>query len=214
MLALPLGFHRLIINLLHSFEATLVPFTLQQAGLTKSDAISRFGILNGMAFPFIFFPTALTGSLSVLLLPVVSRAKGEGNTAYLKKVIRLSLGFSLALGIACMVFFLLSGNFLGILVFHEPLAGTYLTILSWLCPFLYISSTLSSILNGLGKVYVTFSVSVLSLVLKIGLLLLFVPRFGMPAYFASLLLCQAFATIAEGIVLITTQTEYSGTRNS
>lgn len=214
MLALPLGFHRLIINLLHSFEATLVPFTLQQSGLTKSDAISKFGILNGMAFPFIFFPTALTGSLSVLLLPAVSRAKGEGNTDYLKKVIRLSLAFSLGLGTVCTICFLVSGKSLGNLVFHEPLAGEYLVILAWLCPFLYLSSTLSSILNGLGKVYVTFSVSVLSLVLKIGCLLLFVPRFGMPAYFASLLLSQAFATVAEGIVLITTQTAYSGTRNN
>ncbi|MBE5951892.1 MAG: polysaccharide biosynthesis protein [Lachnospiraceae bacterium] len=214
MLALPLGFHRLIINLLHSFEATLVPYTLQQSGLTKSDAISKFGILNGMAFPFIFFPTALTGSLSVLLLPAVSRAKGEENTVYLKKVIRLSLTFSLILGTVCTVFFLVSGKFLGNLVFHEPLAGEYLLILAWLCPFLYVSSTLSSILNGLGKVYVTFSVSVLSLILKIGCLLLFVPRFGMPAYFASLLLSQAFATIAEGIVLITTQTAYSDIRNS
>ena len=214
LLALPLGFHRLIINLLHSFEATLVPFTLTQSGLTKPDAISTFGILNGMAFPFIFFPTALTGSLSVLLLPAVSRARGEGNTTYLKKVIRLSLSFSLALGVACTVFFVLTGRFLGNLVFHEPLAGDYLVILAWLCPFLYISSTLSSILNGLGKVYCTFSVSVLSLILKIGCLLLFVPRFGMTAYFISLLLSQAFATIAEAIVLLTTQTAYSGTRNS
>lgn len=201
MLALPLSFHRLIINLLHSFEATLVPFTLQQAGLTKSDAISRFGILNGMAFPFIFFPTALTGSLSVLLLPAVSRAKGEQNYPYLKKVICLSLSFSLGLGTICTLFFLLSGNFLGNFVFHEPLAGTYLVILAWLCPFLYVSSTLSSILNGLGKVYQTFCVSVLSLVLKIGCLMLLIPRYGMPAYFFSLLLSQIFGTVAEAILL-------------
>lgn len=201
-LALPLGFHRLIINLLHSFEATLVPFTLQQAGFAKSDAISKFGILNGMAFPFIYFPTALTGSLSVLLLPVVSRARGEGNFTYLRKVIRLSLGFSLTLGMACTLFFVLFGNFLGNFVFHEPLAGTYLTILAWLCPFLYISSTLSSILNGLGKVYQTFCISVASLVIKIGCMILFVPRFGMPAYFFSLLISQVSGTVAEGVALL------------
>ena len=200
-LALPLTTHRLIINLLHSFEATLVPFTLQQSGLTKTAALSFYGILNGMAFPFIFFPTALTGSLSVLLLPVVSRANQENNSTYLSKVIRRSLTFSGILGFFCTGFFLLFGDFLGNWVFHEPLAGTYITILSWLCPFMYLSSTLSSILNGLGKVYHTFIISIVSLCLKIGCLLLLVPKFGMPAYFFSLLSSQIFTTLAEAIVL-------------
>jgi len=201
LLALPLTFHRLIINLLHSFEATLVPFTLQQSGMTKAVALSQYGILNGMAFPFIFFPTALTGSLSVLLLPTVSRANKEENKDYLHKVIRLSLTFSGILGFSCTAFFLLFGEFLGNLVFHEPLAGTYLSILAWLCPFMYFSSTLGSILNGLGKVYQTFYISVLSLCIKIGCLLLFVPKYGMAAYFGTLLISQAFNTVAEFIVL-------------
>jgi len=201
LLALPLTFHRLIINLLHSFEATLVPLTLQQSGMSKTAALSQYGTLNGMAFPFIFFPTALTGSLSVLLLPAVSRASKEGNTAYLHKVIRLSLTFSGVLGFACTAFFLFSGNLLGNLVFHEPLAGSYIRILAWLCPFMYLSSTLGSILNGLGKVYQTFIISVISLCIKIGCLMLFVPKYGMPAYFGTLLLSQGFNTVSEYILL-------------
>ncbi len=206
LLALPLTFHRLIINLLHSFEATLVPLTLQQSGMTKAVALSQYGILNGMAFPFIFFPTALTGSLSVLLLPVVSRANKEENTGYLHKVIRLSLGFSCLLGFFCTIFFLITGDFLGNFVFHEPLAGNYIRILAWLCPFMYLSSTLGSILNGLGKVYQTFILSVISLCIKIACLMLFVPKYGMSAYFTTLLLSQGFTTIAEAIVLTKSKT--------
>lgn len=205
LLALPLTFHRLIINLLHSFEATLIPFTLQQSGMTKATALSQYGILNGMAFPFIFFPTALTGSLSVLLLPVVSRANKEQNTGYLSKVIRLSLLFSGGLGFFCTVFFLFSGDFLGNTVFHEPQAGTYIRILAWLCPFMYLSSTLGSILNGLGKVYQTFLISVVSLCIKIACLLLLVPQHGMPAYFFTLLVSQGVTTIAEAMVLYQTK---------
>ncbi|MBO5352875.1 MAG: polysaccharide biosynthesis protein [Lachnospiraceae bacterium] len=207
LLALPLTFHRLIINLLHSFEATLVPYTLQQSGMTKTIALSQYGILNGMAFPFIFFPTALTGSLSVLLLPVVSRASKEQHTGYLNKVIRLSLAFSGGLGLLCTIFFLFTGDFLGNAVFHEPQAGSYIRILAWLCPFMYISSTLSSILNGLGKVYQTFLISVVSLMIKIGCLMLLVPQYGMPAYFFTLLVSQIFTTVAEGIALGLTNTE-------
>lgn len=207
VLALPLGFHRLIINLLHSFEATLVPFTLQQSGMAKSAAISTYGILNGMAFPFIYFPTALTSSLAVLLLPVVSKAKKEENFSYLRKVIRLSLFFSCFLGAFCTVFFLLTGDMLGNLVFHEPIAGSYLKILAWLCPFLYVSSTLSSILNGLGKVYQTFCISVISLAIKIAILILFVPSYGMVAYFLSLLISQGCSTVIEFIILLKSTSE-------
>ncbi len=201
LLAFPLTFQRLIINLLHSFEATLVPFTLTQSGMTKAVALSHYGILNGMAFPFIFFPTALTGSLAVLLLPVVSRANREDNKEYLNKVIRLSLTFSGGLGFACTALFLVTGNFLGNTVFHEPLAGDYIRILAWLCPFMYLSSTLGSILNGLGKIYQNFAISVISLCIKIGCLVLLVPTYGMPAYFFTLLVSQIFTTVAEVIVL-------------
>ena len=112
------------------------------------------------------------------------------------------MAFSLALGVSCLAFFLCFGSFLGNLIFHEPTAGAYLKILSWLCPFLYISSTLSSILNGLGKVYQTFCISVLALIVKLGILLLFAPVYGMPAYFVSLLLGQGFSSVAEGILLL------------
>lgn len=199
--SIPLSIHRLILNLLHSFEATLVPFTLQQSGLSRSDAISRFGILNGMAFPFVYFPTALTGSLSVLLLPAVSRAMKKRDNGYLERIVRISLAFSLALGTGCFLLFFFFGKYLGNFVFHETLAGTYLQILAWLCPFLYVSSTLSSILNGLGKIYPTFCISVFSMIIKIGCLILFVPRYGMSAYFFSLLAGQICSTVSEAVVL-------------
>jgi stage V sporulation protein B len=169
--------------------------------MAKPMALSHYGILNGMAFPFIFFPTALTGSLSVLLLPAVSKASKEKNSGYLYKVICFSLLFSGGLGCACTVFFILAGNFLGNFVFHEPQAGNYICILAWLCPFMYLSSTLGSILNGLGKVYQTFGISVISLCIKIGCLMLLVPEYGMPAYFFTLLSSQAFSTMAESLIL-------------
>lgn len=204
VLALPLGTHRLIINLLHSFEATLIPFTLVKSGLTKAFAVSTYGIINGMVFPFIFFPNALTGSLSVLLLPAVSKATHQKNTVYLKKIISLSLAFSLLLGIFFTLVFFCLGDFLGTAIFHEPRVGIYLRILAWLCPFLYISSTLSSILNGLNKIGSTFCISILSIMIKLVILMVFVPRFGMPAYFVSLLASQIFTTVAEFFLLLRT----------
>ena len=66
---------------------------------------------------------------------------------------------------------------------------------------MYLSSNMGSILNGLGKVYQTFAISVLSLVIKIGCLMLLVPSYGMSAYFFTLLVSQGFTTVAEAVTL-------------
>ena len=85
------------------------------------------------------------------------------------------------------VFFLLFGNTCANLFFHNELAGRYLTILSFLCPFLYLNMTYSSILNGLGKPHMTFVITVICTLIKILSLIFFVPDYGMIAYiFASL----------------------------
>ena len=71
-MAAPLSASRIVINFLASVEAVLIPLRLTAFGLSYPDALSIYGILTGMALPFILFPSTLTNSFSVLLLPVIS----------------------------------------------------------------------------------------------------------------------------------------------
>ncbi|MDE7210548.1 MAG: oligosaccharide flippase family protein, partial [Lachnospiraceae bacterium] len=66
-MSLPLTTNRLFINVLHSFEAFLVPLALRRYGLSRDEALSIFGIMSGMTMSFLMFPGTLTNSLSVLL---------------------------------------------------------------------------------------------------------------------------------------------------
>ena len=104
-----------------------------------------------MAIPLILFPTALTGSVSVLLLPYVAQSQEQQDAQRLGIAIKKSLTFALLLGFSCTVFFFILGRFLGDFLFHSPLAGTFIMSMSFLCPFLYSGNILSSILHGLGK---------------------------------------------------------------
>lgn len=201
-LSIPLSSNRLIINILHSFEAVLVPYLLKISGLSDAAALELFGILNGMVLPFILFPSTITNSLSVLLLPAVSEANASGNIITLQKTTSLSIKYSLLIGIFSCSFFFYFGMPLGELFFHETLAGSYLRVLSFLCPFLYVSTTLNSILNGLGKTHLTFYTSVISMVIRILLLLLLIPRTGLYGYLIAILISQLFITLCDsGIVL-------------
>ena len=95
-----------------------------------------------------------------------------------------------ALGIFCMGIFLFFGNELGTVVFHEPLAGSFLCTLAWICPFLYLTGNINSILHGLGKTGITFINQLAAVLVRILALLLFVPRFGIEGVLWSILISQ------------------------
>ena len=150
-LSLPLMANRLVLNLLATAEAVWIPNRLTAYGLTNSQALSVYGVLTSMALPFILFPSAITNSIAVLLLPTVAKAQADGNHRRISSMISMSLRYSCYMGILCIGIFTLFGKELGNSVFHDPRAGLYITVLSWLCPFLICPPPLGSILNGLGK---------------------------------------------------------------
>lgn len=181
-LALPLMGNRLVLNILSSAEAIWIPNSLGSYGLSTEEAFSVYGVLTGMAMPFILFPSAITNSMAVLLLPTVAEAQADGNDSRISQTISMSLRYSLYMGILCIGVFTLFGKELGVSVFHDASSGTFMQILAWLCPFLYLATTMGSILNGLGKTTTTFLQNVTALILRLAFVLVGIPTFGITAY--------------------------------
>ena len=94
----PLTANRLLMHIFQSAEAVLVPAQLIVYGLSKSDSVSIYGILTGMAMPLILFPTALTNSLAVMLLPAVSELNLENNNKSIKSTINKCITFCISTG--------------------------------------------------------------------------------------------------------------------
>lgn len=193
-LAIPLSANRVIINFLASIEAVCIPNRLMAYGLSHTAALSIYGILTGMALPMILFPSAITNSICVLLLPVVSEADAGGSLRTIKKAVSKSIRYGLLLGMLCTAGFLLLGRPMGNYLFREAQAGTFIMALSFLCPLMYIASTLNSILNGLGKTTLTFCYSLVSLLLRLGFVFFLIPVFGIQGYLWGLLASQLLQT--------------------
>ena len=189
-LALPLMGNRLILNVLGSAEAIWIPNRLMSSGLTNSEALSVYGVLTSMALPFILFPSAITNSMAVLLLPTVAEAQADGNEARISSMISMSLRYSCYMGVLCIGIFTIFGNQLGVSVFHDQNAGTYITILSWLCPFMYLATTMGSILNGLGRTSSTFFQNVFAMVIRLAFVLFAIPRYGILGYLWGMLVSE------------------------
>lgn len=194
-LAVPLSANRLVINLLQSIEAIYIPNRLMTYGLSNADALGVYGVLTGMSLPLILFPSAITNSISVLLLPIVAEADASGNNAAVRRAIMTSIRYCLLLGFGCTAMFLLFGRTAGRLLFHSELAGSFILTLSFICPFMYIASTLNSILNGLGKTAQTFLFSVLSLLLRLLFVFIAIPIYGIKGYLWGTLASQMLQTL-------------------
>lgn len=194
-LAVPLSANRLVINLLQSVEAIYIPNRLMAYGLKSADALGVYGVLTGMSMPLILFPSAVTNSISVLLLPIVSEADANGNQSAVRRAILTSIRYCLLLGFACTAMFLLLGRTAGRILFHSELAGSFILTLSFICPFMYIASTLGSILNGLGKTVQTFLYSVVSLLLRLLFVFFAIPLYGVKGYLWGILASQILQTL-------------------
>lgn len=196
-MAVPLSATRIVINLLQSVEAIYIPNKLQAYGYDTATALSVYGVLTGMALPLIFFPSALTNSICVLLLPIVSEADERGNHDSIRRATHTSIVFSSLFGGFCTILFLIFGRFAGNTLFHSRLAGHFIVTLSFICPFLYLSATMSSILHGLGKTAVTFVLNVAALGIRLLFVFFLVPTFGIEGYLWGLLVSHLSTTWLE-----------------
>ena len=189
-MALPLTLNRIVLNFLQSVESVSIPAMLRLYGYDNATALSVYGVLTGMAMPLIFFPNALTNSVSVLLLPLISENYALGDLQAVKSAILRTVKFCGILGFGCLSVFFVSGSFVGRVLFDSPLAGHFITTLSFLCPFLYLDTTLSSILQGLGKAGTIFVMNVIALLLRLLFVFKAIPAFGITGYLWGMLAGQ------------------------
>ncbi len=192
--SMPLGINRMLICVLQGIEAALLPQMLGVYGHNSSQALAVYGTLTGMAMPLVLFPTAVTGALGTLLLPAVSEDRALGREKKIAGTVSASFQGSLLLGYFCLTAFLLFGGDAGQLLFHSSLAGTFTRKLALLCPFLYINTTLISILHGLGKTAVSSLWNVAAFIIRLCFILTLVPDTGIDGYFIGMLLSQSFVT--------------------
>ncbi len=201
-LSIPLTSSRVLLNLLQSIESISIPIQLQLFGYTSSEALGNYGVLTGMAFPCIFFPTAITNSVSTMLLPTVAEIQAAQNFQKLKRLIEKVCFLCVSMGSVCCLIFVCLGNWIGTLLFHSALAGKYLQTLAWICPFLYMNTTLLGIVNGLGKPNISLIINVLSLTIRIFSVIILIPFIGMNGYLWGLLLSHCLTSVSSLLYLL------------
>lgn len=194
-LSFPLTLNRLLLTLLSSIEVVLIPQRLRMYGLSAEEALSIYGVFTGMALPLLLFPSAVTNSASVMLTPSIAELQALGYRKRIRYVTGRVCLCCLLLGGACSLLFFFFGEMLGVLLFQSPTAGVYIHTMAFICPFLYMNTTLTSILHGLGKSGTCLLHNTAGISIRISFVLAAIPQFGIRGYLYGILLSESILCI-------------------
>ena len=200
--SVPHTLNKVLLTLLGSIEVVLIPGQLQAYGLSRTDALGVYGVFTGMTLPLLLFPSALTTSAAVMLMPSIVQLQALGNRKRISYVVRSSCMGCLFLGCICALFFLFFGHFAGVFLFNSITAGNYITSLAFICPFLYMNTAMVSILNGLGKASRCLFHNMSGALLRILFVIFAIPAMGIRGYFYGMLSGELLLSLLHLIALI------------
>ncbi len=193
--ALPIAGGRYLNSGLRTAENVLMPACLTRFEGDRAVALRRFGAVKGMALPLLLFPSSLLGAVSTLLVPEVSEAAARGREARIRAAVLRLFQLTLLPSFFLAALFFCGADEIARLVYHDGEVGGYLRALAPLLPFMYLDSVCDGMLKGLDEQRFTFRNSVADSTLRLPLILLFVPRFGMPAFLCIMYGSNLFTSI-------------------
>ncbi|MBR4407510.1 MAG: oligosaccharide flippase family protein [Clostridia bacterium] len=146
----PITFVRVASSLVQPIIAIIIPMRLVASGMPTSEALALYGIAFGMTLPFLFIPSALTGSLGMALVPDLSTAVAQKNNEHITNRITSSVLITLFISCFFVPLYMGAGENIGLFFFDNAESGQMLVFSAWIMIPLGITSITSSILNALG----------------------------------------------------------------
>ena len=191
-IAFPLALSAYARSALNTTRQLLVPRGLRLSGLSATSALAGYGVINGMAFPILTFPTCLPSALAELLVPALTEAQMRGEQDFIrrsvKKLLRETFFFSLLFGF----FFYFTADSLAWLIYKDLSAGVFIRQLAPLLPFLYTDIVTDGCLKGLGQMMRSMTYNIAEAALGLLLVWALLPHWALSGYIFVLYVCEIF----------------------
>lgn len=165
--SLPVTMSRLIGSVAYVLEPLLVPFALILAGYQTVRATELYGQFAGMAVPLLSFPTFLTYSLSVSLVPAVAAAAFEKKLPLVHRRIYQAMRITLVIGAPCAVLLYVFAEPLCFLLYDNAEVGRLLREMAPFSIFLFFQAPLAAALQGLDYAHAVLRNTLVGAVVKI-----------------------------------------------
>lgn len=201
-LLVPIAAGQYVTSALHTVENVLVPSCLTVFLLNRDAALEQYGALKGMALPVLFFPFSLLNTLSTLLMPEITRAHVRGDKERLAALTRRTLRITLSISVLAGGLFTAYAYEIGEILYQSREIGFYLSVLGPLMPLMYLESMVDGMLKGMDLQIVTFRYTTIDSVVRIALILLLLPRFGMKGFLFVMLTSNLLTSLLNLLALL------------
>jgi len=149
--------------------------------------LAAFGMVCGMVFPILMFPTAILFGLTELLVPELARCRGAGSDVRIQYLVRKSLRVALIYGTVCAGVLFLCSEDLCISLYGRKDAGQYLRWFSLLAVMLYCDVVTDAMIKGLGQQKASVRYNITTNLMDVAFLYMLLPRYGITGYYLSFL---------------------------
>ena len=182
--ALPLALADDLKSGINTVENLMVPKRLALNTATDNP-LAAFGLVSGMVFPVLMFPSAILFGLTELLIPELARCNAARQSRRIRYLVSKGLRVALIYGLfICGILFLLS-DWLCQRLYQNLDGAKFLRWYSLLVPMLYCDILTDAMTKGLGQQKICVRYNILTSVLDVVFLYLLLPGYGMEGYFLS-----------------------------
>ncbi len=189
-IGLPIAFSSYFRSALVTVEHLLIPRGLLAFGLTQTEALAEYGILEAMALPMIMFPYAFLTPFCNLLVPEVAEKRAAEKEREVRKIAGKALTFVAIFGIGTAGILITLSERIGAILCSSPEAAVYIALLAPLVPIMYADTTVDSLLKGLDEQLYSMRVNIFDSLLSVGLALVTVPLLGIKGYILNIVICE------------------------
>lgn len=191
-IALPLALSAYARTSLSTAEHLLVPGGLRASGMSADAALAGYGVIQGMVFPIITFPSCLLLALAELLVPELTSAQVAGKAEQISHTVSRLLEKCLMFSLGAAAVLFTYSDCLGRAVYGSDQAGDYIRIFALLAPVIYMDMVTDGCLKGLGQHMRSMLYNICDAVISVVLVYFLLPRWALTGYICIICFTECF----------------------
>ncbi|MDR0818147.1 MAG: oligosaccharide flippase family protein [Oscillospiraceae bacterium] len=191
-IAAPIALSAYFRTALNTLQHMLVPAGLKRSGLNAASALSAHGIIHGMVFPVLLFPSVFMSAAADLLIPELTSAQVAGKTQKVRNIVNRILKLAFVFSFACAAAMFAFGDIIGGTLYGSEQAGTYIRMLAPLVLVMYMDMITDGLLKGLGQQLYSMYVNIADSTVSVLLVWLTLPIWGIKAYLFMIISTELF----------------------
>ena len=203
-ITIPVSITSYIRSGLSTLKQILIPMRLEHSGLSREQALSKYGIITGMTMPILMFPGSFLTAFSELLIPEFSDYNYTGSHKQINYIMSRILKITFIFSILIAGIFWTFSNELSILLYKNIEVSFFLKSMCLLAPLIYVDNIIDGILKGLNKQVGVMLTNILDLFITITFIYFLLPIQGVYGYIIILFISEILNLIISLIILIRT----------